>query len=304
MSTQVFKSATDQTLARLARIWKLTRDDGRVFLFTDHESAITFESETYIPGLGAEITASQRRTGLQDANTEVSGALSHESITDTDLRKGLFRNARVEFRIVDYRNPWAGALSFYSFSIVDVRWNGETWLATAVGPTHKLRIPEGINLTRNCRHNLGDSVCRVALEPFTRTGEVENIVAANLVFETDVNGPADFFRHGVLFWQTGNNAGASSAIRTFANGGFSLEISTLFPISIGDEFQAIAGCDKTPETCFNVFGNIANYGGFPSMPGPDIVNNRPPVRSGNPNGPPSQLRAEPGQVPDDSFVLR
>ena len=41
--------------------------------------------------------------------------------------------------------------------------------------------------------------------------------------------------------------------------------------AVGDSFVIRAGCDKQLATCKAKFGNVANYRGFPFMPGNDFV---------------------------------
>ncbi len=43
------------------------------------------------------------------------------------------------------------------------------------------------------------------------------------------------------------------------------------PIAVGDAFQVTAGCDKRAATCRERFANIANFRGFPHMPGNDFI---------------------------------
>jgi uncharacterized phage protein (TIGR02218 family) len=40
-------------------------------------------------------------------------------------------------------------------------------------------------------------------------------------------------------------------------------------IQAGDTFNAIAGCDKTKQTCIGKFSNIINFRGEPDVPGMD-----------------------------------
>ena len=42
-------------------------------------------------------------------------------------------------------------------------------------------------------------------------------------------------------------------------------------IAEGDVFAIRAGCDKCMETCGAKFANIANFRGFPHIPGQDTV---------------------------------
>ena len=42
-------------------------------------------------------------------------------------------------------------------------------------------------------------------------------------------------------------------------------------VSIGDTFTIRAGCDKQFTTCKAKFSNVANFRGFPHIPGNDFV---------------------------------
>ena len=43
------------------------------------------------------------------------------------------------------------------------------------------------------------------------------------------------------------------------------------PVTAGDDFTIRAGCDKRIETCGAKFANVANFRGFPHIPGQDAV---------------------------------
>jgi hypothetical protein len=40
----------------------------------------------------------------------------------------------------------------------------------------------------------------------------------------------------------------------------------LLPVEPGDTFSVLVGCDHTPTTCQNKFGNRINFGGTPFVP--------------------------------------
>jgi uncharacterized phage protein (TIGR02218 family) len=52
-------------------------------------------------------------------------------------------------------------------------------------------------------------------------------------------------------------------------------------LSAGDRVRVEAGCDKRMESCRLKFANLANFQGFPDIPGEDWMMAVP--RSGNPN---------------------
>ncbi len=42
-------------------------------------------------------------------------------------------------------------------------------------------------------------------------------------------------------------------------------------IALGDQFRIVAGCDKQFSTCKEKFDNVANFRGFPHVPGNDFM---------------------------------
>jgi uncharacterized phage protein (TIGR02218 family) len=43
------------------------------------------------------------------------------------------------------------------------------------------------------------------------------------------------------------------------------------PVTPGDRFRVVAGCDKRADTCRAKFDNLLNFRGFPHIPGDDWV---------------------------------
>ncbi len=55
-------------------------------------------------------------------------------------------------------------------------------------------------------------------------------------------------------------------------------------IAVGDAFSVSAGCDKRFSTCRDRFDNIANFRGFPQMPGNDFALSYPVPADGSDGG--------------------
>ena len=86
----------DSGTTTLAWCWKITRSDGAVFGFTDHDLTLTFAGTTFEPESGfvpSEIRAAQDFS--VDAQ-DVEGALTSDRITETDILDGHWDNAEVE----------------------------------------------------------------------------------------------------------------------------------------------------------------------------------------------------------------
>ena len=70
---------------------------------------------------------------------------------------------------------------------------------------------------------------------------------------------------------SGPAAGLRFLVKTYSPGVFTLALPAIIPPEPGDTYTAIAGCDKTRETCVTKFANILNFGGEPDGPGQDAL---------------------------------
>jgi uncharacterized phage protein (TIGR02218 family) len=71
---------------------------------------------------------------------------------------------------------------------------------------------------------------------------------------------------------TGSNAGRVAEVKAHAKAStITLTLWQRAPaaVAVGDGFTVTAGCDKTLVTCKARFDNVANFRGFPHMPGND-----------------------------------
>lgn len=75
--------------------WAVTRRDGVVFGFTDHDTALAFDDIAFTPDSGLSAKAITSTTGLSVNNTEALGVLGADTITDADIEAGRFDGAAV-----------------------------------------------------------------------------------------------------------------------------------------------------------------------------------------------------------------
>ena len=94
-----------------------------------------------------------------------------------------------------------------------------------------------------------------------------------------VSGLAGFavgwFTLGRLNWTSGANAGRTAEVASHEVVAGARRLTLLEApvrlIAAGDDFIVRAGCDKRLETCRDRFANVANFRGFPHIPGQDTV---------------------------------
>ncbi|WP_461308568.1 DUF2163 domain-containing protein, partial [Albidovulum sp.] len=94
----------------LATCWRISRLDGKEFFFTDHDRDLSFEGKVYKASSGYSRTAIANDASLSVDNLDVEGVFDSASITEEELRAGLFDQAEVRIFLVNWADPAMGAL--------------------------------------------------------------------------------------------------------------------------------------------------------------------------------------------------
>jgi uncharacterized phage protein (TIGR02218 family) len=274
----------------LCRCWRITRKDGTVLGFTDHDENITFGSTIYAAETGLDAAEATAQLGLAIGGGEVAGALSADGLTEASLARGLWDSARVEVFIVNWQASeqrlrlWVGAIG-------EVKREGHAFSAELRGLMHRLDAKIGRLFASGCDACLGDARCGIdlTLPDYTTAGMVSQVDGQLSVQVTGLSAFTDaWFTNGILKWSTGANANLAFDIREHRKIGSSTLLSVWQAppetVSAGDGFTVTAGCDHRFDTCRTKFANAANYRGFPHMPGTDAALGYPSSRDGEHDG--------------------
>ena len=261
----------------LCTCWRVTRSDGAVLGFTDHDRTITFDAVDHEPESGLDASAAVAHAGLQVGGLDVTGAFASDKITEADLEAGLYDNARVEAWLVN----WADATQRHRMrvgSIGEVRRAGQSFTAEIRSLSHALDQARGRIFRATCDADLGDARCAIDLESADWTASAtvtETDGFTRLTASVPGTRPTGFFDQGSLTFTSGANAGRKSEVlRHMRDGGgdhIELWQAMAEPIVVGDAFTISAGCDKRFSTCRDRFDNAVNFRGFPQMPGNDFA---------------------------------
>lgn len=275
-----------QTVTRLAMFWRVTRTDGQVFGFIDHDQDVVIDGVIYRAAEGLGTTAAQATADLQPGTMDVSAFL--EVSIEGELEAGIWDEAAV----TAFEAPWDApplALDATQANILTQGHLGQItrqtgrFTAQLHGMTEQLDTAIGRMYLPGCPWRLGDSRCQVNLAAWTRTGTVDGTGAdARYTFRDAGQGEElGWFNEGVITMTSGANAGRSMDIRRWDPPWFTLHRPLPYPVAVGDTYSAVAGDDKTWLTCGNKFANWNRFGGFPYLPGPDAVMQNPMVRPAN-----------------------
>lgn len=272
-----FQAHLDSGTTTLAWCWRIERADGAVMGFTDHDRPLAFGGVTYEPQSG--FTASEIRAGADlavDAQ-EAEGVLTSDTITETDILDGRWDNARVEVWRVNWQDVSQCALMRRG-AVGQVRRGRLSFVAEMRSLSHMLNQTVGRTFQHACDAELGDARCGVDLEDQAYKG-AGAVLALTGDRSFTASGLASFatgwFTFGSLDWTSGANAGRRAAVAGHVLRSGDVHIALLDApvraIAPGDGLIIRAGCDKRLETCRGKFANVANFRGFPHIPGQDAV---------------------------------
>lgn len=124
---------------------------------------------------------------------------------------------------------------------------------------------EGLRLVwqRSCPHTVYDSGCRLSPASQMVSATILSISQSTLVMSAMPTGSG--FSGGFLEWDHPVKGTERMAIES-QDGNQVLPFGATTPFHVGMTIQAYRGCNQTPATCQS-FGNYANYGGVPTLPG-------------------------------------
>ena len=261
----------------LCRCWIITRRDGVVQGFTDHDDDIVLAGVTCRAGTGFAGSEVNEELGLAVQSTELTGALADDQLAEDDLAAGRYDAAAIEIYIIDWSDPSLNVL-LTKGALGEVRREGLAFTAELRSLAHRLAEDFGRLYTATCSADLGDARCTIDLSnpAFRGIGTVASLGGASIVRVSGLDGFADgWFTEGKVTFTSGANAGLAVEVKTYRldAGGVSLDLWQQMPepIAPGDPFTVTAGCDKRYDTCRAKFNNTINFRGFPQIPGNDFV---------------------------------
>jgi len=203
------------------------------------------------------------------------------------VRLGLFDGATVEldrlFAPPPDSNVTADAHGALDTSLGAIVWfHGRVADCDAGRSTIRIKVKSLMNLLAiqqmprrlyqaACTHVFGDAMCG-----FDRTSLAQTATALSGSTQSEIHtalapSPAALFDQGTMLSLTGQNTGLTRTIRQMI-GGVAYQLRAwLYPVTIGDTFRFLPGCDHTTATCQNTFDNLSHYGGFPYIPPPETA---------------------------------
>ncbi len=156
----------DLEVTSLTTCWRITRTDGTEFFFTDHDVDVPFGGDIYKASTGYRRTAVQNDASLAVDNLDIEGIFNSAEITEADLRAGLFDYAQIRIFTVNWQDLTDGDVKMRNGRLGEVTLTEQgIFRAELRGLTQALSQRIGELFQPECRADLGDSRCKVPVQP-------------------------------------------------------------------------------------------------------------------------------------------
>jgi uncharacterized phage protein (TIGR02218 family) len=262
-----------QPTTTLATFWRVTRTDSTTFGLTDADHDFTADGVTFYASGGLSMSSADSTASFEGNTIDVSAFMGPQA--EGELHSGLWDDAEILIGEYNWASPPA-TLTPATVNILRRGWLGQversthTLQAEILGLAHRLRTRTGAICSSTCRYRFGDSFCTVNLGPLTHTGTLTGVGDDPHLSAMDTGqaAPNNVLNFGELTFLSGANAGRQTDVRLWSNHTVTLNRPLPFAMAVGDQYRAIAGCDKRLPTC-TAYENAINFGGEPHVPGVD-----------------------------------
>lgn len=160
------KAHIRQGVTTICTCMDIQRRDGKSFRFTDHDQPLQVGSALYVPYSSFARTSITTSVDLEVDQMEIRGILNSNYIARDDVSGGLFDFAEVRVFVVNWMEPDSGSTTLRTGWLGEVTMNEDsTFTAELRGLTQVYAYRIGEAYAPECRADLGDRRCRVAIDP-------------------------------------------------------------------------------------------------------------------------------------------
>jgi uncharacterized phage protein (TIGR02218 family) len=279
------------TITTRARAWALTRTDGQVMGFTDHDRDLVFDGVTFRAETGMTASAIVQATGLAVDNTEAAGALSAAGLSERDILAGRYDGAALVIHEVDWTDVSQRRVLFRG-TLGEITRAGGAFRAELRGLSEPLSQSGGKVFGALCPAVLGDAACGFDLDQPGYRAEAALLAVAENGAVLDLplmpEFAVDWFTDGAVAFLTGPAQGLTAVARREERSDTRLRLHLWTAPGVapapGDTVRVTAGCDKRFATCRVKFANALNFRGYPHIPGDDWLMATPRTDAPNTGG--------------------
>ncbi len=155
-----------QQLTTLTTCWRVVRADGQVFCFTEFDEDLVVEGLTYKAATGYTRSALSSELQYAVGNLDILGVFDDDGIKESEVRAGLFNGAELYISFVNWADPSSGHGKLHRGPLGNVSLTRQgVFTVQADGQAKRLQQTVVKYYQKDCRADLGDSLCKIPLMP-------------------------------------------------------------------------------------------------------------------------------------------
>lgn len=268
--TPSLQAKLDSGLVTLCRVWRVTRVDGVVLRFTDHDADVTANAQLFAAGTGLTCSAIELTEGLEPTNLEVTGIFDDAGISVAEYLAGKYGSAKVELGFADWQDPAEPIMWLLVGTLGQFKRDRLSFTGQLAGIAYLLDRGSAEATTPCCRAQLGDARCAANLTPVTYAATV-TAVTSRRIFTVSIVLANEWLTFGKATFTSGVNVGRAMEIKRQTAGLVELYLPMPGVVAVGDAVTLVAGCDLQISTCAAKFNNVPRLRGEPYVPGADSM---------------------------------
>ena len=261
------KNSLNCNTINLIKCYDIVLKDGKKLFFTNNQTNITYNNIVYTSSNGVDIRTIYNNTNLEIDETDISGFIDSDIISEKDIVAGKFDNANIEIFLLDMDTK--EKISIFCGFIVSISYENNMFLAKVKDKKALLEKTFSELYSPLCRCSFCDLKCNLNKKDYTIIGIVSKVINQFEFYTStqDIIGKgSDYFSNGSIKIINGKNKDMITEVKKSDYGQLILKFKFPFEINVGDKFELTVGCDKEFNTCISKFNNAINFRGEPNLP--------------------------------------
>ncbi len=232
----------------------------------DCDRSLFVDNKLYQSKYGLDLSALDFSIDLNVDSSEARLFVDDSGVWSlSEIKKGTYNNSDCSISVVN-RRQINTSNKIFTGQIGEIKFNDHQVTLELRSYLQKLQSKSVCKTSSLCRWVFGDAKCRKSLTGLQSDTNITEVVS---IIQFKVSGVGLNLKDGEVEFTSGANSGLIRTIQSFENNLVTLWEPLPFIAAVGDQIKLTAGCDKTIQTCGNVYQNQLNFGGFPWVMGKD-----------------------------------
>ena len=257
------KSKSLKLVSNYAICWHLQFINGDELRFTNYDSDIIINEQTYIANSVLTYRSIEKNSESLKEDNEICGIINDNYFKQEDILNGKLNNVYIEIFLINTVDLDSDKLIINQGYINNIKIVANKFIANISSIQNKLNKKITHSFSQRCRAQFCDNKCTLQKKNYTYYGKITKIISNNIFYDSKRNEENFYFNFGEITFLSGSNSGLCFQIKNFTNNEIELISPYIYKLKIDDQYSIIAGCDKNFSSCITKFDNALNFRGEP-----------------------------------------